>query len=295
MKQFVIMGLQIFVISMFPCFSNATFIVIGDAGNAADGSTGYGEVGYEYRISEHEVAIAEFAAAVSNDSRIGSGNENWWNDGTRTVGDNAPVVYVSWYEAAKYCNWLTTRDAYTGAYQFDGSGALTNVLTRAQILASHDRYYVLPTEDEWYKAAYYTGNSSDYWSFYAHGTDSAPLIGTANGWNYYGSAYLNPAPNYTWEVSYGGVEQNGTRNMMGNVWEWIESAYDGTLNNLAENRVARGGSFGWGLYSLDNTWRNEYAPTVNSQNIGFRIVVIHAPHPSTIDPENQYAYGANIG
>jgi len=35
--------------------------------------------------------------------------------------------------------------------------------------------YVIPTEDEWYKAAYYAGSG---YSLYAFGTDTAPIAGT---------------------------------------------------------------------------------------------------------------------
>ncbi len=61
--------------------AQAALVTIGNAGNAADTDTGYGAVGYTYQISATEVTIAEFTA-----SGAGNGNENWWNDGTRTVG-----------------------------------------------------------------------------------------------------------------------------------------------------------------------------------------------------------------
>ena len=38
---------------------------------------------------------------------------------------------------------------------------------------------------------------------------------------------MNGSPNYTWETGFGAGEQNGTYDMMGNVWEWNESAMDG--------------------------------------------------------------------
>ena len=73
--------------------TQAAFVTIGNAGNAAD-TTGYGAVGYTYQISATEVTIAEFMA-----SGAGSGGENFWNDGTRAVGTGAPASYVSLYEA----------------------------------------------------------------------------------------------------------------------------------------------------------------------------------------------------
>ena len=80
------------------------------------------------------------------------------------------------------------------------------------------------------------------------------------------------SPNYTWETGYGGEEQNGTYDMMGNVWEWCESAYDGTLNNMSENRVVRGGAYSsYDGYSLRSSYRIYSNPTNENNNIGFRV------------------------
>ncbi len=197
--------------------AQAGYVTIGDAGNKAD-KNGHGSVGYEYKISTHEVNLTEFAKAVEADSRVGNGNENYWNDGVRRVGEKGPASMVSWYEAAKYCNWMTSGNAYKGAYGFDKDGKLTSVMSRKEILDSGSLYYVLPTEDEWYKAAYFRGPlGSDLWSLYANGTDEAPKAGKE------GSNYNNvlKEPNCTWEIG-GALEQNDTYNMMGNVWEWLE-------------------------------------------------------------------------
>jgi formylglycine-generating enzyme required for sulfatase activity len=238
------------------------FVDIGHAGNAADSTTTYGAVNYNYRIATYEVTIDQLVKVRAMDNRVGDGDENYWNTGGRTVGTNAPAVRISWNGAAGFCNWLTTGDALMGAYQFDGDGNLTNMMTRAQILAAGGTFYVLPTEDEWYKAAFYTGSG---YSLYANGTGTAPVAGTsANYNNVIGSA---------WVVGSGGtMEQNGAYDMMGNVWEWIETA-EGT------NRVLRGGAYGSGesaLVSTSHAWDN---PLNQDINVGFRVVAI--PEPAT--------------
>lgn len=92
------------------------FVNIGNAGNAADAS-GYGAVGYDYRIGQKEITLDQFAKARAADSLISNGNEGHWNDGvTRTVGTGGPASYVSAYEAMKFANWLTTGSAVSGAY-----------------------------------------------------------------------------------------------------------------------------------------------------------------------------------
>jgi len=222
------------------------FVNIGHANNTAD-STGYGAVGYTYRIGRSEVTIDQFFKARAADGRIGSGFEGYWNDGTRTVGSSAPASVLTWFSAAMFCNWLTTGDAYTGVYQFNGSGTMTGI--DRSYRNGDDLAYVLPSENEWYKAAYFKPDGSGY-SLYASGLDSTPVRGGANGWNYYNSGSVLPEPNYVWEVGAGGQEQNGTRNMMGNVQEWTESAADGLLDNLYERRTYRGG----GMLACRRSW-----------------------------------------
>jgi formylglycine-generating enzyme required for sulfatase activity len=264
--------------------AQAAFVTIGDAGNTAD-TTGYGAVGYTYQISATEVTIAEFAA-----SGAGSGNENYWNDGDRTVGANAPASVVTWYEAAKYCNWLTSGNVSLGAYQFDGGGTLTNVMTRTQILADGGLFYVLPTEDEWYKAAYFKPDASGY-SLYANGTDTVPIWGTTDGWNYHnGTDFVNGDPNRTWAVGSGGVEQNGTYDMMGNLWEWNESAWDGMLDDMAEWRVMSGGAFYTNEVVLSSSSRRFSDPSLEYDAYGFRVVAIPEPASAML-----VFFGAGVG
>lgn len=263
--------------------ARAEFVTIGDAGNPAD-SNGRGAVSYTYRISAKEVTIAEIQA-----SGAGSGNENYWNTGERTVGANAPASFVSINEAAKYCNWLTSGNVNTGAYQLNGSGVLTGLMTRAQILANGGLFYVLPTNDEWYKAAYYTGNAGDLWSSYANGTDTLPIQGTTAGWNYrVGSTYVNGPPNYTWAVGSGGREQNGTYDMMGNVWEWTE---DFRWIYVSESTVC-GGDYNSSPSSLAGgySWVDG---AIENGSFGFRVVAIGTiPEPASA---LLVVFGAAIG
>ncbi len=221
---------------------NMDFVSIGFPGNLpGSGGAGYGRVNYTYRIGTHEVTIGQFAAAQAADGRIGDGDEGYWNDGTddtRMVGERAPAAFVSWYEAARFANWLTTGDAYDGAYLFDAGGTLTNVLTRSQIneMPRGTIVYLLPTEDEWHKAAYLKADGSGY-TLYPAGNASST---TTNEMRYeiLTDLFKNP-----WAVGSGTNENNGTFDMGGNIWEWCESAFEAPLDDLGENRVHRGGAF----------------------------------------------------
>ena len=228
------------------------FVTIGNAGNVAD-TTGYGAVGYTYQISKTEVTIAEFTA-----SGAGNGNENYWNDGTHTVGPNAPASVVSLYEAMKYCNYITSGNINLGAYVFSGGNYQST--DRASAVTTYGKVYALPTEDEWYKAAYFKPDASGY-SLYANGTDTVPVEGTDANYNF--------AVGSPWAVGTGTMEQNGTFDMMGNVWEWME----------ASGGVIRSGGYVNYEFSLRSSLRSDGSPTTEKDNIGFRVVAI--PEPAT--------------
>ena len=239
----------------------AGYVTIGNAGNDDD-TTGYGGVSYEYNILDHEVTIAEMQA-----SGVGTGIENYWNTGGRTEGTNAPATLMHLDIAKKYSNWLTSGSATDGVYQFNGVGGAYSETDRAAAITTYGTVYALPTEDEWYKAAYYTGSA---YSKYVNGTAVAPVdVLTANqtGWNYNGAgtAVINP-----WVAGGSAVEQNGTHDMGGNVWEFLED----------DAGVVRGGSYGNYDIHMANTYRGAWG-TGGTASKGFRVVEV-VPAPMTI-------------
>lgn len=238
--------------------AQAAFVTIGNAGNAAH-TNGLGAVAYDYKISATEVSIAELQAA----GLVGAGFQDYWNNGLfgKTAGSNAPAVRITLYEAMQYCNWLTSGNIYTGAYVF-ASGVYQST-DRASALGMYSTVYALPTEDEWFKAAYFDGSA---YTLYANGsTNTAPTTGVGN-WNYNG---VTPNPNNVWSVTSGGIEQNGTYNMMGNVAEWLETT----------NGVLRGGSYGTVAGFLSSSATQTASPTSRNAAYGFRPISI--PEPAT--------------
>jgi formylglycine-generating enzyme len=238
--------------------AQAAFVTIGDAGNAADTANGgiYGDVAYTYQISATEVTIAEFQLATG----AGNGDENVWSG----VGPNAPAANVSLYEAMKYCNWLTTRNVNSGYYGAGGTNM--SALSHDAYAAANGLTYFMPTADEWYKAAYYTGNSGDLWSLYANGTDTVPGVETDS--NYGGTGGTYPG---AWVVGTGTAEQNGTYDMTGNVWEWMEGV--GGYGMLC------GGHYRDTSTSIDSSDYGVASAFMEADIIGFRVVAI--PEPAT--------------
>ena len=85
--------------------------------------------------------------------------------------ENKPVVNISWSDMARYCNWL--HNGQLSTYASTLSGAYSDVFTVST--ANANAKYRLPTEDEWYKAAYYKGGGTNagYWTF-ATQSDATP-------------------------------------------------------------------------------------------------------------------------
>jgi len=236
---------------------NIDFVNMGNAGYAADAATGYGFVGYNYRIGTTEVTIDQFAA-----SGLGSGS------------GAQPVVNMTWHTAAQYANWLTSSDINVGAYTV--AGGVVTAIDRS-FRNGNGQVYLLPTEDEWYKAAHFTGSG---YSLYANGSATAPAQNLDANYGAGGPPWGVTSP---WVVGTGSMEQNGTYDMGGNVWEWLESTYGGEAYNPGDSgqqMAFRGGDAEQAVFRLeatDRTWDlrgNAYGLT------GIRIVAI--PEPGTI-------------
>ncbi len=217
---------------------------------------------------------------------------------------NRPVNYVSWGDAARFANWLhngqpngsqglsTTED---GAYYLNGATSNAALLA---VSREADWKWAITSEDEWYKAAYHkndgaTGNYFDY----PTSSDTAPgyvnnsgnLSTTGNPFVEGGTDPGNYAtydgdggtdgigsPYYRTEV---GEHENsdspyGTFDQGGNVWEWNEAILYGSYRGL------RGGSFYFYGGVLHASGRSDYNPTLENDDIGFRVSEV--PEPASL-------------
>ena len=271
-----------------------------------------GAVGYSYRVGKFEVMAGQYAAflnaVASNEDTYGPYNPSMdtaidssgfgcnikrevsTGHYTYSVAEdwaNRPVNWVSWGDAARYCNWLTKgkpegyQDASTTE---DGSYLLNGATTDAELLAvtrksyaDGGRYYI-PTEDEWYKAAYHandgaTGNYFDY----PTANNSAPsseLVDPDGGNNANFDEYTIDAPYFRTEAGEfeSSLSPYGTFDQGGNVREWNEAVI------LTDNRGMRGGAFGDEADLLRADYRDSYGlPTSEDGFTGFRIVEIPEP------------------
>jgi len=275
------------------------WVIIGDAGNLAD-DNGYGSVDRAYQISKYELTAtqyAEFLNAVAVTDMYGLYNPDMWTSeygckiqksgspgsySYSVASDYAkrPVNYVSFWDACRFANWLHNGqgdgDTEIGAYTLTTDGISNNTVTR-----NPDALVFIPTEDEWYKAAYYKGGGTNtgYWD-YPTGTDSLPsneLIDPdpGNNANFYQDGYTIGSP--YWRSEVGKFEDSaspyGTFDQGGNVWEWNE-----TITDLPYRGI-RGGAFNY-VGNLQASSRYSTDPTFELDNFGFRVAQV--PEPCTI-------------
>jgi formylglycine-generating enzyme required for sulfatase activity len=258
------------------------FVTIGNPGNVAD-TTGSpnpaGRVDYVYNIGKYEVSrdmINKANAAGSLGITLADMSSYGGN------GANRPATGISWNEAARFVNYLNTSKGYQEAYNFTTSGANANITlwgegeySGSNQYRHKDAIYVLPSMDEWYKAAY--GSPGGTWYDYATGSNSAPQA-VASGTS--GAVYngqLAPAD----ITNAGGLSAWGTMAQNGNVFEWNENAYDGSNNREWEGRELRGGSWYYNISNLFASYRYEGDPS--NENVirhnGFRVASV--PEPSS--------------
>jgi formylglycine-generating enzyme required for sulfatase activity len=251
------------------------FVSIGNAGNAADTTT-YGEVPYEYRVSTYEISQDTIAMATA--SGMANVTAGAW------IG-HQPAATITWYEAAAFVNFLNTNSGKTAAYNLTFSGSWSMALWSSEQAwtaggtnryRNKDAYYFLPSENEWYKAAYYHPAGSNYF-LYPTASSSVPNV-VSSGTHAHSAVYSTNVRPADVDIA-GGLSPYRTMGQGGNVYEWNESAFDGSNSSSSEVRVIRGGDWAVSQIELRSSTRDYGLPTLEEAIIGFRVASV--PEPST--------------
>ncbi len=197
---------------------------VGNPGNAADtlvmnkwsgpypngdGTSGYGSVGYTYRISKYDVTNTQYAAFLNTVDPTGSNALRLYNTkmgdtaatpaGASTTGGidrnlaaangakysvksgqgNYPATWLTWAASARFVNWLASGQGSGGTESgvYDMSALpLNNAFATPPPRAANATFFI-PSENEFYKAAYYdptkNGGAGGYWQ-YGTRSDAAP-------------------------------------------------------------------------------------------------------------------------
>jgi len=263
---------------------NMDFTTIGSPGNAADTTANpnpAGAVSYTYQMGTYEVSenmITKFNASqslqITKDTR----------------GVDKPATSVSWNEAARFVNWLNTSQGYQAAYNFTTNGVNDNIALWSVSDAGYDSAnlfrnslatYVLPSMDEWYKAAFYNPITSTYGD-YATANGSVPTA-VANGTVANTAVYGGQSGPADITLA-GGLSAFGVMGLNGNVWEWEETSFGLNNSSGSSMRGVRGGSWGSNSVNLSSSIRSNGNPTNESILIGFRVASLSSSAAAVPEP-----------
>lgn len=283
------------------------FVTIRNPGNANDSLPSnfkVGSVGYTFQMGKYEVSesmFTKYSAEFGSANNLPIGNFD-------SYGPNKPGKWVSWNNAARFVNWLNTSSGGFAAYKFTSSGVNDNIAlwTPADTLdydpnnlyRSKRAKYVLPTYNEWHKAAFYdptkNGGAGGYWT-YATGSDSAPAsvaFGTDPYTSVYGRGFNNPPADINLA---GGLSPYGVMGMNGNIMEWEESSFDLTNSDPTLPRAFRVGNWAEGGSLHKNQSRGFYGPNQGGFLIGFRVASLTSEGGGEVPEPSSMVIGALLG
>lgn len=262
------------------------YVTVGAPGNAPsiqwDG--GIGAVSYVYQIGKYEVTNAQYgeflnAVAAADPYRLyrtsmstsgitRNGTAGSYTYSVTAALANHPVVHVSWFDAARFANWLAngqgSGDTENGSYTLNGA------FSGVPVPANPGAQVYIPSINEWYKAAFHQGNGT--YAEFANGRD-AITIADANYDNSIGSRTdvgSYPAGNF------------GIHDMAGNVSE-LTSRGDYNLAAYQSDPSfipAWGGNF---TSPREGASQKNIMGADERNTIGFRLAsVATVPEPSSV-------------
>ena len=339
-------AMMVAIVASQPATAQVTFdwATVGNPGNAPDtltmtkgavpdNTTGYGSVGYTYQISKYDVTNAQYVQFLnaadpsgSNTTKIYDARMSAANLGLAYTGginfnaaatsgskysvktgqESFPATWIRWDSGGRMVNWLAngqgSGSTESGVYDMS---VLTSGFATPPTRAPGATIF-LPSENEYYKAAYYDPTKSGTGGYWQYGTqsDTAPSsvapAGTSNSANIgagtdgqsagtlastmatTGSTF-DSAVNYLTAVGAytAATSAYGLYDVEGLVYNWTEGTRTSFGNQLP---IYRGGSWRYNEGASGAAYRNVYsgAAVASYAWYGLRIASLPSTPPATI-------------
>jgi formylglycine-generating enzyme required for sulfatase activity len=218
-------------------------------------------IGRSFAIAAKSVTLAQYRSLTGDRHEIGERFTRY---------PDLPVVGVSWYMAARYCNLLSKVENVPEdhwCYETDAEGVVTKLKENYLSLSG----YRLPTEAEMEYAMRAGASTSRYFG------ETADLL-EHYAW------YAKNANDLVQRVGLKKPNDFGLFDAQGNCFTWCQDAYlkyptgdeiaEDKENKLdivsTQSRVMRGGSFFYLAEAIRSANRSYYAPTGRLNSYGFR-------------------------
>lgn len=275
------------------------FTTIGSPGNPAvdpfywDPEDALGSVPYTYRIGTYEISEGMLNKANA------AGGLGITHTARNT--DDLAATGITWYDAARFVNWLNTSSGFSPAYKFDGGGVFVTWdpgdagYNPNNLYRNSAAKYFLPSLNEWHKAAYYDPNAGVYYQYptgsntVPDGIDAISTPGQDPDFDavFYDGAYTSQPNKY---MNVGIASPFGTFGQGGNVEEWTETDQD-MLNDsttfhpsgsplIKPERWILGGYWQAPSSHIDINALSGFDAEDSLPNLGFRVASV--PEPSSI-------------
>jgi formylglycine-generating enzyme required for sulfatase activity len=258
-----------------------------EPGRESDEKRGEVNIDHSFAIANKETTVGQYSAFTTDTEfsatfyfNFGGQSIKGYDNSPRSPVDRCPQLNVAWYEAAAYCNWLSSREKIPEeqwCYEILEGKYPDDLRTKEDLTKLGG--YRLPTEVEWEFACRAGTRTRRYWGSadllvgeYARSKESSLALKDSS----LPVDDLHPTTQPVGQLRPNGF---GLFDMQGNVAEWCDDYYRKDLSQVGKQleteglilpHVSRGGSWYHDYRATRSADRNRSHPR-GSEVVGFRI------------------------